>query len=644
MADKRRDYKTNTFNQELLQCAALCYFLNKPNATNGDFFEYLDNFAENKDPDNVLGSFHADYHIATNLGVFHNEKESAREWVRSSIDIARFLIAKLRLKSSHEVHHQKSKFGSLIKDHCLKKISEELGTSEISSKPDVYNPTDIWIVDKTSEKQIRKDLGTHIISKKANIVANYAANRHTYKSIINGYYSKGKLYQISLKKSKTAKLVTDQTYLGSKNGSSGVGYKIIGSTMRLQQRIRDIDPYTRFLLAFDNVLQDGNATKIMKFIEDLVDVKKLNYKDEVLQPNLIFELNYENVSIPYANVEKWKLDTPGDTFNMQKIGGTAWSGGLNTNGIHQILQNYPKYNPVFREMQRLRVSSYKSVRTNGPVDPNTISTLNKNEIIYKTGDLKTIKDGFENTNLYIEFLVESIHRLTRPYRGEKALYGINDKEILTLTRKIDTGKSITVNGKETELKRTISNLKRGQIAFPINIPKCKKGDTNITYTISSKVLDNKVKKGFYIFFISKNGKLEIGTKIESINDKEKTITLSLPVKTGGSNIRAYILNPFMTNVVSKQELRNIKGSESKTIKYLEEKYSKVQCFYMFMRGGKRLLNEVLKKQIILTIYGLVSKKGGKLFDPSLTKQVKDKFFARNAMNDFIIAPFIIVGD
>lgn len=650
MAKKKTDYKTNTFNQELLQCAALCYFLKakNKNATNGSFFDYLDNFANGTDPDNILGSLHADYDIKNNLGVFHNEKNSAREWVRSSIDIARFLIKKLRLTSNHEVHHQKSKFGSLIKDKCLKKISEELQTTEISSKPDTYNPTDIWIVHKNSELAIRKELNKYILSKNntANIVANYAANKNTYKSIINRFYIAGKLYQISLKKSGTSKLVIDQTYLSSTNGSSGIGYKIIGSTMKLQQKIKDIDPYTRFILAFDEVLQEGNVGKIMKFIDDLVEVKKINYKDEVLQPNLIFELNYGDVNIPYAEVENWKLDTPGDTFNMQKIGGTAWSGGLNTNGIHQILENYPKYKSIFKEMQRIRVAAYtsilKSYRAKG-IDPSIVTTLQKNEIIYKKDDLKIIKDALENTNLYITFLVESIQRLSRPYRGEKVLYGINEKEILSLTRKVGTGKFVTVNGDQNEIKRTVSNLKRGQIALPVKIPKCRKGDTTINY-ISSNKSDSKIEKGFYIFFISQNGKFEVGTKVDSVDKKQKTISLSLPVKTGGNNLKAFILDPYMTNVVSATDLRNIKGSESKTIKYLEEKYSKLQCFYMFMRGGKSLLNEVLKKQIILTIYGLVSKKGGKLFDPSLTKKVKEKYFSKNALNDFIIAPFMIVGD
>jgi hypothetical protein len=63
-----------------------------------------------------------------------------------------------------------------------------------------------------------------------------------------------------------------------------------------------------------------------------------------------------------------------------------------------------------------------------------------------------------------------------------------------------------------------------------------------------------------------------------------------------------------------------------------------------MRGGQQKLNQILKKQIVLTIYGLVSKKGGKLFDPNLTKTVMNKVFSKNAISDYVIPSFIIVGD
>ena len=150
----------------------------------------------------------------------------------------------------------------------------------------------------------------------------------------------------------------------------------------------------------------------------------------------------------------------------------------------------------------------------------------------------------------------------------------------------------------------------------------------------------------YIFIIDKNGKIENGTRIEKIDIRKRVITLSAPLK-GGTDLKspaatALILNPWQTNVVSSSDLATIRGNKSQ--KYLEEKFSKLQAFYMFMKGGKQRLNQVLKKQIVLTIYGLVSKKGGKLFDPNLTKSVKDKVFAKNAISEYIIPAFIIVGD
>jgi tetrahydromethanopterin S-methyltransferase subunit F len=249
-----------------------------------------------------------------------------------------------------------------------------------------------------------------------------------------------------------------------------------------------------------------------------------------------------------------------------------------------------------------------------------------------------------NNDAYIRFLVSAIERLSKPYRGELAKYGIHgENESLRLTQK-EKVVTITKKGEEKEVTKTVSNLKKGQTITKLRIKQLVAKSTEIEYDkiIQGRVSDIKPKD--YIFIIDKNGKLESGTKIERI--KGRVITLSAPLK-GGTDSKsptatALILNPWQTNVVSSSDLATIRGNKSQ--KYLEQKFSKLQAFYMFMKGGKQRLNQVLKKQIVLTIYGLVSKKGGKLFDPNLTKTVKDKVFAKNAISEYIIPAFIIVGD
>ena len=643
-----KGYTTNTFNQEMIQCAALAFFIKKSSASNGDFIDYLEYFYNGQDPDDVLDLVKAQYNIKSHLGAFHTSSDAGKSWVRSSIDIARFLIDKLNLTNNFEIHHQKSQFGRFIKDECTKAVYTALDTKNISNKPDVYNPTDLWIVNKSHEREIRRELGTYIISKKANIIGNYATNEHTYKSILDKYYEKDWLFQISLKKAKGSDTKIDDDYKNKTSSSNlSIGYKIVGTTMKFEQRKADIDPYTKFLLAFDQVLQEGNKSKIMGFINRLVIIKKINYRDETLQPNLIFELNYEGVNVEGGGTERWKLDTPGDTFNMQKSGGTAWSGGLNTNGIHQILTNYTDYNEIFKEVQTLRKEAFLEVYkglTNENAIPGEIKSLfDKSEIIYKQNDLKKIKDRLNN-DAYIRFLVSAIERLSKPYRGELAKYGIHgENESLRLTQK-EKVVTITKKGVEKEVTKTVSNLKKGQTITKLRIKQLVAKSTEIEYDkiIQGRVSDIKPKD--YIFIIDKNGKLESGTKIERI--KGRVITLSAPLK-GGTDSKsptatALILNPWQTNVVSSSDLATIRGNKSQ--KYLEQKFSKLQAFYMFMKGGKQRLNQVLKKQIVLTIYGLVSKKGGKLFDPNLTKTVMNKVFSKNAISEYVIPAFIIVGD
>lgn len=645
-----KGYTTNTFNQEMIQCAALAFFIKKSSASNGDFIDYLENFYNGKDEDDVLDLVKAQYIIKSQLGVFHTSSDAGKSWVKSSIDIARFLIKKLNLNDNYEIHHQKSRFGHFIKDECTESIYTALDTKNISSKPDVYNPTDLWILNKNHEREIRRELGTYIISKKANIVGNYATNEHTYKSILDKYYEKDWLFQISLKKAKGSTLSIDEKYRSKTSGSNlSIGYKIVGTVMKYQQRKADIDPYTKFLLAFDQVLREGNKSKIMGFINDLVEIKQINYRDETLQPNLIFELNYEGVNIEDGGVERWKLDTPGDTFNMQKSGGTAWSGGLNTNGIHNILTNYSDYNPIFKEVQTTRKEAFLEVYkglTNEDTLPGEVKALlDKSEIIYKQNDLKKIKD-YLNDDSYIRFLVSAIERLSKPYRGELVKYGVHgENESVRLTQK---EKVITINkkGEEKEVTKTVSTLKKGQTITKLKTKRLIAKSNQIEYDaiLQGKVGD--INKGDYIFIIGKTGKIQDGTRIEKIDIRKRVVTISVPLK-GGTDAKspaatALILNPWQTNVVSSSDLATIRRNKSQ--KYLEEKFSKLQAFYMFMRGGKTRLNQVLKKQIVLTIYGLVSKKGGKLFDPNLTRTIKDKVFAKNAISDYVIPSFIIVGD
>jgi hypothetical protein len=65
-----------------------------------------------------------------------------------------------------------------------------------------------------------------------------------------------------------------------------------------------------------------------------------------------------------------------------------------------------------------------------------------------------------------------------------------------------------------------------------------------------------------------------------------------------------------------------------------------------MRGGPKKLRDFLKKQIVLTIYGMVSKKGGKIFEHDFTKNktIGSKLKSKNALGKYVIPQFAIVGD
>jgi len=635
MAEKLSNYKVNTFNQELLQCVAISFFIRRLEATEQDFFDYIS--IEMEDGDDILKGINAEYNVKTNLKVFNTTSEMGIGWVKSSISIAKFLIQKLNLNSNYTVYHQKSKFGRLIKDECIKRIIEDLDLKKFSDEPDVYNPTDIWIVKEAKVDQIETRLKNKIINAPVGVVTqNYLSNRYTYKSIIASFFRTKDLYQISLKKA---------------SASGTVKYRMIGSLYGIPAQ--DIDPYTKFISIIDDFVKENNEGKFKQLISDLVLVRKINYSDEVLQPNVTFTLRYGQLDVSnqiLGENENWKLDTPGNTFNMQKIGGTSWSGGLNFNGIHLALKNYNQYMTIFREMKQIRYKSFKNLYEQlfpGKQVPTDIAKilLRKDEIIYKQGDLSKIKQSLENEQNYKQFLVNTIKELSGPYRGEKSLYGV------TTTGSIDIQKKIK---DENGIESIVNKLKDGQSAIALSINPIKKGDTIVTYTdktnykqITKKSSFNTIKVNDVIFMrsINSNGKeistVDVKTRVKRVNLRTKTIELTKPITAaGGGNIVAVIFNPIQSNILSDTKLIAVKT------KILEQKFSKLQPFWMFMRGGPQRLRDFLKKQIVLTIYGMVSKKGGKIFEHNFSKgkTIGNQLKTKNALEKYIIPQFAIVGD
>ena len=636
---KGSSYEVNTFNQELLQCVAISFFIRKPQATQDDFSNYIENnFFEGKDEDKILKGVGAEYDVRTNLGVFNTTSKTGISWVKSSVDIAKFLISKLNLNNQYKIYHQKSQFGRMIKDECIDRIVTDLDLKNFSDEPDVYNPTDIWIVRESNKNKIEQRLKEKIIDAPPGMVTkNYLSNRHTYKSIIGSFFRAKDLYQISLKKA---------------SPSGNVKYRMIGSLYGIPSQ--DIDPYTKFISILDDVIKEGNEPKFKQFISDLVLLRKINYSDEILQPNVTFTLRYGQLDVGdqiLGENENWKLDTPGNTFNMQKVGGTAWSGGLNFNGIHLALKDYTKYMPVFREMKKLRYKSFEELYSqlfSGKKVPQNVKNilLRKDEIIYKQEDLTILKNALGNEENYKQFLVEGIKKLSHPYRGEKSLYGVKSTGSIEIQRKIKD---------ENGIESIVNKLKSDQSAVALSLNPISKGDKIISFT--DKVDYKNIKKGrsslqtikpndlVFIRKISPKGQetsaVDVKTRVKKINVRKKTIELTKPIISGGGGtVVAIIFNPVQSNILSNDELRQV------NLNILEQKFSKLQPFWMFMRGGRQQLRDFLKKQIVLTIYGMVSKKGGKIFENNFTKgkTIGSKLKTKNALGKYIIPQSAIVGD
>ena len=158
---------------------------------------------------------------------------------------------------------------------------------------------------------------------------------------------------------------------------------------------------------------------------------------------------------------------------------------------------------------------------------------------------------------------------------------------------------------------------------------------------------NKIRKNDVVFIRKVNDRgsdtsvSAVKTRVKSIDIRKKKITLSKSINANASgNLIAVIFNPVQSNILSDKKLRSI------DTKILEQKFSKLQPFWMFMRGGPQKLRDFFKKQIVLTIYGLVSKKGGKIFEHNFAEgeTIGSKLTTKNALDKYIIPQFSIVGD
>lgn len=321
-------------------------------------------------------------------------KQNAESWIASSYWTAHALQKFFRGKD-YIYAHQNSETGALLKTNSIAKIVSAFDLSAISSKPDVYNPADIFVISRGYRDQILGEFNTWIVNASdSDILDNYRKNRNTYKSITFRHLRTRNLGFVSLKKAT----------------ASNPGLKLIATTetSAFPEFAKNLDNYTLFLRKLQEL--NGDTSKMHQMIESLVNIIGVNYKDSTVTYEVQFDLRWNDQLIDLdVEPEKLSMGTYHNTFNMKKrAGATAFYGGIGFDGLDKLLKTYRNYNMVMQELVAIRKSIWNELSP----DTSMPMSLQQPTFVYKKKDLQDA-GTILGKDLFQEFLIRHIIAVTQ---------------------------------------------------------------------------------------------------------------------------------------------------------------------------------------------------------------------------------------
>ena len=255
----------------------------------------------------------------------------------------------------YKIYDQSSKFMKIVKDDALNNTLKALELpSSIGS--DILSSVDIMLVKSSKESTILKDFETNISGKNVDsmtILNNLAfgdKGKNTYRTLTNKYFFDKDMVGISLKKVPS-------------NRKANI--KIIGTVAGAQGNLKlYLDPYTEFLARVEQI---KNRTELYKLIDDMVEIVKIGSTDPRAYFVVDYKLNYKKVDIT-DKVEKINLQIGRSGFNAATPGQLGFVGGASYAVTLPILQRYPRYNQMVREVINIREKAF-----NFAIDSNKVS-------------------------------------------------------------------------------------------------------------------------------------------------------------------------------------------------------------------------------------------------------------------------------
>lgn len=292
--------------------------------------------------------------------------------------------------SQYVIYDQSSRFMKIVKDDALNNTLKALDLPS-SIGADILSSIDIILVKSNKENIILSDYENHISGSNVDnmtILNNLAfgdKGKNTFRTLTNKYFFDKDMVGISLKKVPSNRKANIQI-VGTVAGARG-DLKIF------------LDPYTEFLAKVEQV--KSNA-ELYKLIDSLVEVTRIMPTDPRAYFVAEFKLNYKNVDIS-DKIVKIDLQIGRSGFNASTPEQMGFIGGASYSVTLPILQRYPRYNQMVREIISIREKAFNFAVDEKKVPENlksdyrkAITTAKKNTLVlYDSSDNNIIKNFCE---------------------------------------------------------------------------------------------------------------------------------------------------------------------------------------------------------------------------------------------------------
>lgn len=523
---------------------------------------------------------------------YSKEKENidAKSWLESAYWNAEAVGPLISSYDQYVYVHSTSYSARQIKEIPLSVMAEvarvTLDIEEL--KPDMFNPADIYAIKRMSLPTLLREYSDMMIKHYTN-TDNIS---HTpLLNIITDQIRNKSCIPISLKKSLTP----------------NPPVKLIGTKFRPNQDHAPlIDNYTHVIDYLSSGSKSTNqrvGARIQETLEELIEIKKIDYKHSIETFSVDFALNYsslENKLGMELSNEYYKLVTASMTWNalpsdsQGKVIG-AYTGGAGFTQISQILLKYPKTRKVFDEISEHRRTAFTAALVSYVGDNIQFpAILNLNQILNKKTDRVRIENSIEqHLKKYNENYANASNK-TALVKDVYALYLVALNSLLLYSRQ-----------DETEMQRIATALRE----FEVNVD-----DKKIASLLPSTTLQS-------FGWIKKSNKWQPKAK--------------------------------------QTRPQRIMVQQYAKVAYQEDRASKLEALYFYTEGkgslsngsytvSSDILNDFYKKQITMTIYGLITKKGSKIFltAPEIEEEKQAGRKARSISDalGFRTTPYFIIGN